>query len=227
MSQTTVSLPPHLRANLSSLTKLLSDDLKSRLLSTFDKNASEISHKTLLDISRWARTELAQSQLKAASLDPNDYTMIAMLAGTITSPSSKFPPYVPPPDSASQAKKAVEDRRAIVALLNALLSIGCVGYSAWWASKRTGWQDEWRVLFALFAAFVVAIAEAGLYIVWQAKKDEALRRRWARRMGIVEKKKEEREEPKETEAVASAVDESQSLRRRPPQIAGQEKKTAE
>jgi len=143
MSQTTVSLPPHLHSNLSSLNSLLPEDIKTKLSPILTGNVTEISYSILQDISKWARTESARSQLQAASLDPNDYTLIAMLAGTITSPSSKLPPYVPPPDPAQQAKKAKEDRNAIVAILNALLSIGCVGYAAWWASRNTSWRDEW------------------------------------------------------------------------------------
>ena len=34
--------------------------------------------------------------------------------------------------------------------------------------------DDKRVLFALFAAIVVAVAEAGLYIIWQYSKSKRM-----------------------------------------------------
>lgn len=143
MSDTTVSLPAHLRSTLEQLTGILSKDLHERLSSCFIDPRSEIPHSLLLDITKWARTEEGQSQLRARALNPNDYSMISLLAGTITSPSSKFPPYVSPPDSVENARRAVNDRKAITAISNALLSIGGAGYAGWWASGQTGWRDEW------------------------------------------------------------------------------------
>jgi len=49
-----------------------------------------------------------------------------------------------------------------------------VAFAAWWAADKTGWRNEWRVLFALFAAIVVAIAEAGLYMIWQYSTSKRL-----------------------------------------------------
>ena len=143
MSDTTVSLPAHLRSTLEPLIGLLPKDLHERLSSSFLDPRSEIPHSLLLSISKWARTEEGRSQLRARALNLSHYSMISLLAGTITSPSSKFPPYIPQADPLENARRAVNDRKAITAILNALVSIGGAGYAGWWASGRTGWRDEW------------------------------------------------------------------------------------
>ncbi|KAF8582714.1 hypothetical protein K439DRAFT_1230811, partial [Ramaria rubella] len=166
-----VSLPLHLRSTLEPLVCSLPSDLRARLSSYLTESHSEISYFLLSDISKWARTDEAQAKLQARHLDISDYTMISLLAGTITSPSSKFPPYSPPRGAEEAAKRAASDRKAITAIMNALLSIGGAWYAAWWASSRTGWRDEWRVLFALMIAFVVAISEGVLYAIWESRKN--------------------------------------------------------
>ena len=143
MSDTTISLPAHLRRTLEPLTDILPKDLNERLSLCFLDPRSEIPYSLLSGISKWARTDEGRRQLCAHALQLNDYSMISLLAGTITSPSSKFPRHVPPPDAMEEATRAANDRKAITALLNALLSIGGAGYAGWWASGRTGWRDEW------------------------------------------------------------------------------------
>lgn len=142
MSDTTVSLPAHLRSTLEPLIEILPRDLHERLSMCFLDPTCEIPHSLLLSISKWARSEEGRYQLRARALELNDYSMISLLAGTITSPSSKFPPHVPLPDVLEEAKRARNDRKAITALLNALFSIGGAGYAGWWTSDRTGWRDE-------------------------------------------------------------------------------------
>jgi len=176
-SLTTVSLPQHLRSKLEPLPDILTEDLRLRLSPYLAESISEIPHSILSDISKWARTEEARSQLRARHLEPSDYSIISLLAGTITSPSSKLPPYIPPEDAAQVAKRTTNDRQAITTIMNALLSIGGSGYAGWWSSGRTGWRDEWRVLFALLVAAVVAISEALLYLIWQSRRDGSRRRR--------------------------------------------------
>jgi hypothetical protein len=77
--------------------------------------------------------------------------MIALLAGSVTSPERKFPAYTPDksPEEAAALKKA--ERQAITSLLNALLSIVGSGFAAWWAAGKTGWKNEWvcNVKFSL------------------------------------------------------------------------------
>ncbi|KAH9995594.1 hypothetical protein BJV77DRAFT_1094131, partial [Russula vinacea] len=103
-------------------------------------------------------------------LDPLAYNMVALLAGTRTSPNKKFP-QMPHPSSRSEiAARDISDRRAIVAVLNALLSVICTGAATWWAAQRTGWRDEWKVLLSLLAATIVAISEVGLYIIWESRR---------------------------------------------------------
>ncbi|KAF8202195.1 hypothetical protein BJ912DRAFT_1019131 [Pholiota molesta] len=85
-------------------------------------------------------------------MDPHSYSMISLLAGSTTSPDRKFGAYVPPKDPEEIEADRIRERKTITVLLNALLSIGCVGFTAWWAADKTGWKAEWRALFALFAA---------------------------------------------------------------------------
>lgn len=71
------------------------------------------------------------------------YNMVALLAGTCTSPGKKFPPMSRSPARSETAARNVSDRRAIIAVLNALLSVICTGAAVWWAAQRLGWRDEW------------------------------------------------------------------------------------
>ncbi|KAI5832259.1 hypothetical protein K523DRAFT_325865 [Schizophyllum commune Tattone D] len=126
---------------------------------------STVPYALLLRISQWARA----ADLQSLGLNPSDYTMISLLAGTRTAPDAKLGKYVPPQSAEDAAAQGVRDRKAITALLNALLSIGGAAFAAWWAADKTGWRNEWRVLFALAVGAVVAISEAVLYIIWQSR----------------------------------------------------------
>ena len=77
--------------------------------------------------------------------------------------------------------------------MNGVFSIVGVGAAAWWISKSTGWKDEWvrsslrrshiisynvlaplqRLLLALAAAIVVAVAEGGIYYIHTSRRDAA------------------------------------------------------
>lgn len=142
LTTTTVSLPQHLVAKLEAVIDCLPDELKDALSIPL-KEQIEISYPTLLKISQWARTEDARKQLTGKQLHANDYSMISLLSGTITSPLSKFPKYGPPEDPAETAHKNLSDRKAILALVNGLFSVGGAGYAGWWASQHVGWRDEW------------------------------------------------------------------------------------
>ncbi|KAF8517970.1 hypothetical protein BU17DRAFT_49214 [Hysterangium stoloniferum] len=218
MSDTIVSLPSHLRLRLTPLVELLPENLSQRLAAYLNDLKAEISHSILLEVSKWARTDAARPQLNARKLDPNDYTVISLLAGTITSPSSKLPPYVPPPSASEQARRSVNNRKAITALLNALFSIAGAGYAGWWASGRTGWRDEWRVLFALTVALVVALSEGVLYLIWEsrreARKDESIRRR---RLKTGAGKKDHNQDAEVSSEGVVKRDAPGNLRRRQPQ----------
>jgi len=47
------------------------------------------------------------------------------------------------PTRSEGVAREISDRRAIIAVLNAILSVICTGAAAWWAAQRTGWRDEW------------------------------------------------------------------------------------
>ena len=82
-------------------------------------------------------------QLKDPPLDPLAYSMVSLLAGTRTSPDKKFPALPRVPTRSEDAAREISDRRAIVAVLNAILSVICTGAAVWWAAQHTGWRDEW------------------------------------------------------------------------------------
>lgn len=75
-------------------------------------------------------------------LPPHDYTMIALLAGTTTSPERNFPAYILSDPTADQ-KRDHRDKKAITAVFNAVLSVLGSGAATWWAAEKTGWRAEW------------------------------------------------------------------------------------
>lgn len=102
--------------------------------------------------------------------------MISLLAGTTTSPDRKFGAYVPPRDPEEIEAERKRERRTITTLMNAILSVGGSGFAAWWASQHAGWKKEWRALFGLFVGFVVAVAEAVLYLIWQSRHSTPMKK---------------------------------------------------
>ncbi|KAH9004706.1 hypothetical protein EDB86DRAFT_3038165 [Lactarius hatsudake] len=181
-----VSLKPHLvetlRPLIGSTPSHLSEEL-STLLPDESSSASQamtppmIPYALLQSISKWARTEEGETALKSTNppLDPLAYSMVALLAGARTSPDKKFPTLPRVPSRSEGAAREISDKRAIIAVLNAVLTVICTGAAAWWAAQRTGWRDEWKVLLSLLAATIVAISEIGLYIIWEARRERGRR----------------------------------------------------
>ncbi|KDR80570.1 hypothetical protein GALMADRAFT_222168 [Galerina marginata CBS 339.88] len=168
-----ISLEPHLAVSLRDLYPLLPQETAQELAQYLAHPLPPlIPYKIILKISQWARSDGAEKALKSRSLDPHAYSMIALLAGTMTSPDRKFGDYVPPKEPEEIEADRIRERKDITYLINALLSIACVGFAAWWAADKTGWANEWRVLFALFAAIVVAVSEAGLYLIVQSRRSK-------------------------------------------------------
>ncbi|KAI0666755.1 hypothetical protein C8Q78DRAFT_983257 [Trametes maxima] len=136
-----------------------------------------IPYQLLSTISKWSRTPAGAQALvrHEPPLSAQDYTMVALLAGTRTSPDRKFPSAAAVADTTADAqaaaqKREVGDRRAVTAVLNALLSIGGAGIATFWAAGRLAWKDEWKVLLALSASIVVAASEAILYVIWDSRR---------------------------------------------------------
>ena len=145
-----VSLEPHLIEILRPLVNTIPAPLSTELSPLLPETASssttpKISYTLLQSISRWARTEEGARALRLEDppLDPLAYNMVALLAGTRTSPDKKFPPLPHSSTRIESAARDIGDRRAIIAVLNALLSVICTGAATWWAAQRTGWRDEW------------------------------------------------------------------------------------
>ncbi|KAJ7623464.1 hypothetical protein FB45DRAFT_925750 [Roridomyces roridus] len=178
MAALNISLEPHLVEILTPLKPLLPSELATQLLPYVSEPAlPTVPYPLLQSISQWTRTAEGLLVLQSASLDPHSYSMVALLAGTTTSPERKFAAYTPEksPEEAEALKRA--ERRAITYLINALLSILGSGFAAWWAAGKTGWRSEWQVLFALLVAAVVAIAEAVLYLIWDSRRSNKRPRR--------------------------------------------------
>ena len=133
------STPSHLSVELS---KLLPDESSYTSQLT---TSPMIPNALLRSISKWALTEEGKMALESKNppLDPLAYSMIALLAGTRTSPDKKFPTLPRVPTRSEGVAREISDRRAIVAVLNAILSVICTGAAAWWAAQRVGWRDEW------------------------------------------------------------------------------------
>ncbi|KAG7443625.1 uncharacterized protein BT62DRAFT_320834 [Guyanagaster necrorhizus] len=171
-SDLNISLEDHLRDTLSSVQRLLPCELSAQLQIYFTQpKPALIPYTVLQSVSQWSRSPSGSSALRSATppRDPNNFSMVSLLAGTTTSPERKFGSYVLPRDPEEIEAERKRERRAITTLMNALLSVGGSGFAAWWASQHAGWKKEWRALFGLFVGFVVAIAEAVLYLIWKSR----------------------------------------------------------
>jgi len=136
-----VSLEPHLVESLTPLQAILPKELAEQVAQSL--LASTIPYDTVIEISKWSRSEPGQKALDAHSLNHGDYNTISLLAGAKTAPDGKFGDYTPPPDPATVEKGKARERKAITTLVNGVFSVLGVGFAAWWASERTGWIHEW------------------------------------------------------------------------------------
>lgn len=165
-SDLNVSLEPHLIEGLLPLLPVLPQPLHDELTSVLHASDTHtaggpsraatpgvrtIPYALLSSISTWTRSQSGQTALHALSppLQSSAYTMVSLLAGTRTSPERKFPKGAFPAavDSEEESKRNMSDRRAITALLNALLSIIGSGAATWWAADKLHWKAEWVSTF--------------------------------------------------------------------------------
>lgn len=144
-----VMLPEHLAAELKDI---LDFTLPTPCITSHDPEMSgharvrTIPYALVAAISKWARTPAAEYAMSGHEppLRAKDYSMIALLAGTRTSPERKFPSVSTPIiDSQVSRSRELGDRRAVTAVVNALLSIGGSGVATWWAAGRLLWKEEW------------------------------------------------------------------------------------
>jgi len=164
-------LPPNLAASIPSIPPPASPSAATTHSDPVTTSTLVVPHSLLYSISKWTRTEEGATALLVNSLNPRSYEMVSLLAGSITSPERKFPSYrAEPDDPLARARQEVDNRKAIATLINALLSIGGSGAATWYAAGVAGWQNEWRALFSLFFALLVAIAEGVLFILWNSRR---------------------------------------------------------
>ncbi|KZT01322.1 uncharacterized protein LAESUDRAFT_664130 [Laetiporus sulphureus 93-53] len=221
-SELNISLEPHLLEALRKLPPTLIPSLSSQLSAVLNADNSEASassrtipYPLLASISSWARSADGERALRENDppLQPSDYSMVSLLAGTRTSPDRKFPSVQTASTPHEQAQRDLSDRRMVTAVINALLSIGGAGVATWWAAGRLAWKDEWKVLLALFVAIVVATSEAILYMIWDARRTQRLAgRSWTVSNGPAKLKKEEvGQDSQQSKTVASSTGTSTSL----------------
>ena len=152
--QLSISLEDHLVDTLRPLHSRLPDHFAQELepyLSTSPPPA--IPYSLLFSISRWTRSDSGLEALhtQTPSLNPQSYSMVSLLAGTATSPERFFGSYTPPKDPEEVQAEKNRERKAITALLNALLSIVGSAFATWWAAEMLGWRNEW-VRYQMFCA---------------------------------------------------------------------------
>ncbi|KAG6331271.1 hypothetical protein ID866_7816 [Astraeus odoratus] len=172
-----VSLETHLREALALIRGIAPADLSNDLApyvsseQTTTTAVPTIPYDILQRVSKWSQTPEGTKSLQdcSPSLDPQSYTMVALLAGTRTSPEKHFPPYAAK-DPLEERRRAVDERKAISAVFNAVLSVAGTGAATWWASNRTGLGLEWRALLSVAAALIVALAETILYMIWESRR---------------------------------------------------------
>lgn len=156
----TVSLERHLLVALQNVRRHLPSPLADELAPytslslpsepTYSRSEiPTIPYQLLLSLSKWARSPAGLSSLRnptspdIPALDPADYSMVALLAGTTTSPNRRFPAQSPPQNGPKDLKRELNDRKAIVAVINGMLSVGGTGVAVWWAAGNIGWRHEW------------------------------------------------------------------------------------
>ncbi|KIO26529.1 hypothetical protein M407DRAFT_7813 [Tulasnella calospora MUT 4182] len=223
-SSTTVSVPAHLHAALYELNDItgLPDEIASQLniaiKPELDDSASELRYDLLRRISQWAQSSEGRDILKERGLSSSDYSMIALLAGTVTSPSAKLPPYKPPLTPEEQAILKSKERKAISALINGFLSVIGVGVAGWWAGGSIGMRQDHKALLSVFGAIAVAITEAVLYCIWQWRYDRALQpthKRSAKRKKIeISSETDPKMEPTPPTSAATGVEQPEEFLRR-------------
>ncbi|KAJ2934874.1 hypothetical protein H1R20_g2232, partial [Candolleomyces eurysporus] len=169
-----VSLEPHLVEALKQVQNALPEELKAKLSEYVAQSAKPIiPYELLQEVSQWSRTPAGKDKLGSTSMNPQDYSMVSLLAGTTTSPEKSFGDYTPPASPEKQAADRARERKAITALVNSIFSIFGAGFAAWWASDRTGWRDEYKVLFGLAVGIIVAISEGILFLIWTSRRTSA------------------------------------------------------
>ncbi|KAJ8094655.1 hypothetical protein PM082_010661 [Marasmius tenuissimus] len=145
-SQLSISLETHLVEVLRPLVSLLPPSQRAQLAPYVSSpSRSSIPYALLQSISQWTRSSAGNQALRSTDLNPNDYSMIALLAGSKTSPASKLPPYEPPKEADEIARERHRERKAIGIIVNGVFSVVGTGAAAWWGSKHTGWKHEWRL----------------------------------------------------------------------------------
>lgn len=149
------SFEPDLQETLRSLLPVLppnkASSLKGYLIKGKYETKPEVPYDFLRDISRWVQTNSDTNAFKEANLKAVDYSMIALLAGSMSSPRSTFPPMER--KSSVGRETFSQSTKEITTLLNCAITVVGAGVAAWFASSRTGWGNEW--VSRRYGAFVV------------------------------------------------------------------------
>lgn len=155
------SFPPELQDTLRPLLPLLPPDkstfLKIHLGQASSEEIPQIPYNSILELSRWVQTH---PDALPPGLRPERYTMISLLAGSVASPRSQFPP--PPPAAARGRGTISQTTKEVTTLLNCAITIVGAGFGAWFASSKAGWRNEWVSGFARleFLAYLMATEDS-------------------------------------------------------------------
>jgi TMEM199 family protein len=134
------SFEPELQETLRPLLTLIpsknASTLENYLKEAKLEDKPQIPYVFLKEISQWAQ---ANSEL--LPLPTERYTMISLLAGSVSSPRSYFPPLEPTTQSGRESIS--QTTKDITTLLNCAITIVGAGFAAWFASSKAGWRYEW------------------------------------------------------------------------------------
>ncbi|EIW72220.1 hypothetical protein TREMEDRAFT_23042, partial [Tremella mesenterica DSM 1558] len=172
-----VALPHDLRQELFQYASSTSTDG----VSAQDSEPDLIPAQLLDRLSRWASMESSKQIFLSHSLNPTDYSHIALLAGTtiylpptqsarllLSHPPDKPSPYLPRYLSASPQSFGSEYRalsKTLTTALNILFSIFGAAYAVYWASVTgAGYSRETGVLLGVLTGMIVGVADG--VVVW-------------------------------------------------------------
>ena len=147
-------LPTQLSAAIPSLPPSSSHSPTATTSDSVTTTTPTIPYSLLYSISKWTRTEEGAAVLSANSLNPRSYEMVSLLAGSITSPDRRFPAHrAEANDPLANVRQEINDRKAVVSLVNALLSVGGSGVATWYGTGVAGWRNEWVRIHPLYPTF--------------------------------------------------------------------------
>ncbi|WWC91649.1 uncharacterized protein L201_006595 [Kwoniella dendrophila CBS 6074] len=157
-----------------------------------------IPHEIIEDLSRWAGSDKGKKRLGKAGLDPNNYSSIALLAGTeiyippnelerlrLAENPDKPNPYIPSYLSSSTSNRTIglgkEYRKlskTVSTIFNILFSIFGSSIAVYLACKSSaGYSTELSLLLSILTGLIVGLADGILVYLFNKKVVESRKER--------------------------------------------------